>query len=60
MCDKFTAEIDEESGYAEFGFNTAWGPADGIYRKITEDFPDVSISWFYDEPGMEFAGYLPN
>ena len=58
MCDKFTAEIDE--GWAEFGFNTAWGPPQGIYEKITEDFPDVGISWFYDEPGMEFAGYLPN
>ena len=32
----------------------------GIYDKIKEDFPDVGISWFYDEPGMEFAGYLPN
>ena len=60
MCDKCTADIDEESGYAEFGFNTAWGPASGIYEKITEDFPDVGISWFYDEPGMEVAGYLPN
>ena len=60
MCDKCTADIDEESGYAEFGFNTAWGPASGIYEKITEDFPDVGISWFYDEPGMEIAGYLPN
>ena len=26
----------------------------------TYNFPDVGISWFYDEPGMEFAGYLPN
>ena len=58
MCDKYTAEIEE--GYAEFGFNTAWGPPQGIYEKITEDFPDVGISWFYDEPGMEVAGYLPN
>ena len=58
MCDKFTADI--EDGYAEFGFNTAWGPPQGIYEKITEDFPDVNISWFYDEPGMEIAGYLPN
>ena len=58
MCDKFTPEIDE--GWAEFGFNTAWGPPQGIYEKITEDFPDVGVSWFYDEPGMEFAGYLPN
>ena len=58
MCDKSTAEVDE--GWAEFGFNTAWGPASGIYEKITEDFPDVGVSWFYDEPGMEVAGYLPN
>ena len=58
MCDKFTAEIDE--GWAEFGFNTAWSPASGIYDKIKENFPDVGISWFYDEPGMECAGYLPN
>ena len=58
MCDKFTADI--EDGYAEFGFNTAWGPPQGIYEKITEDFPDVGVSWFYDEPGMQFAGYLPN
>ena len=58
MCDKYTAEIEE--GYAEFGFNTAWGPPQGIYEKITEDFPDVGISWFYDEPGMETAGYLPD
>ena len=21
----------------------------GIYEKITEDFPDVGVSWFYDE-----------
>jgi len=58
MCDKFMADIEEDT--AEFGFNTAWGPADGIYHKIKENFPDVGISWFYDEPGMEVAGYLPN
>ena len=58
MCQKSTAEVDE--GWAEFGFNTAWAPASGIYDKIVEDFPDVGISWFYDEPGMECAGYLPN
>ena len=39
MCDKYTAEIEE--GWAEFGFNTAWGPPQGIYEKITEDLPDV-------------------
>ena len=58
MCDKWSVDI--EDGYAEFGFNTAWSPPYGIFDKIKEDFPDVGISWFYDEPGMEFAGYLPN
>ena len=24
-------------------------PPQGIYEKITEDFPDVGVSWFYDE-----------
>ena len=52
------AEVDES--YAEFEFQTAWGPASGIFDKIKEDYPDVGISWFYDEPGMEIAGYLPN
>ena len=58
--DRSEGDIDEECGYAEFEFHTAWGPADGIYNKIAEDYPDVSVSWFYDEPGMECAGYLPN
>ena len=53
-----TIDIEEDS--AEFTFNTAWGPADGIFDKIREDYPDVGISWFYDEPGCEIAGYLPN
>ena len=26
--------------------------------KIIEKFEDADIQWFYDEPGMEFAGYL--
>ena len=58
MCDKSTAEIDE--GWAEFEFLTAWAPPYGVFDKIKENFPDVGISWFYDEPGMECAGYLPN
>ena len=52
------SEVDES--YAEFEFQTAWAPASGIFDKIKEDYPDVGISWFYDEPGMEIAGYLPN
>jgi len=35
-----------------------WCPPEGIYRKVKELFPDLDISWFYDEPAMQFAGYL--
>ena len=49
---------DEESDYISFEFDTAWAPPEGVVRKLRDKYPDVSISWFYDEPGMEFAGYL--
>jgi len=39
-------------------FDTAWSPPEGICSKLRELFPNVSISWFYDEPGCEIAGYL--
>ena len=44
----------------ECEFETAWSPAEGIFHALREQFPDVEISWFYDEPGMQFAGYLNN
>ena len=43
-----------------YRFDTPWGPPEGIYLALKEQFPEVYISWFYDEPGMEFSGYLPN
>ena len=49
---------DEESDYVTFSFDTAWAPPEGVVRELRDKYPDVSISWFYDEPGMEFAGYL--
>ena len=54
------ADVEEEYGSATFEFNTAWGPAEGIYQYIVDHYPDVDVSWFYDEPGCEIAGYLPN
>ena len=45
-----------ESFTAEF--ETAWSPPEAICHALREMFPDMCISWFYDEPGMEFAGYL--
>ena len=55
------AECDEvESNCFECEFETAWSPAEGIYYALREQYPDVEISWFYDEPGMQVAGYLNN
>ena len=39
-------------------FNTAWSPPEEVCNAIREQFDDLSISWFYDEPGCEIAGYL--
>ena len=50
--------LDETSFECEF--ETAWSPAEGIFYALQEKFPDVKCTWFYDEPGMEFAGYLPH
>jgi len=52
----------DEPGTLELAFDTAWSPPQGIHDAleaiIAEQDLDVHISWFYDEPGMQFAGYL--
>ena len=48
----------DDDGYVQYEFMTAWGPPEGIYFTLVEKFPDLSISWFYHEPGCELAGYL--
>ena len=49
---------DDDPDCTEIECNTAWSPPEAICDKIREDYPAVSVSWFYDEPGMEIAGYL--
>ena len=49
---------DHDPDQLEVEFNTAWSPPEAICHQIREDYPDVSVSWFYDEPGCEIAGYL--
>jgi hypothetical protein len=44
--------------FAQFEFHSPWAPPVQIYEFLFKNFPDVSISWFYDEPGMAFCGYL--
>ena len=53
-----SVDIEAEEDMLEINFNTAWSPPESICHKLREMFPDVSISWFYDEEGMEVAGYL--
>ena len=47
-----------DSECIEFEFSTAWSPPEEICFRLREMFAEVNISWFYDEPGMEVAGYL--
>jgi len=54
--DVVVTEDDPEQ--LEIEFNTAWSPPTAICNQIREDFPDIAVSWFYDEPGCEIAGYL--
>ena len=53
-----------DEGMIEISFETPWGPAEGIYNHLVEwaeeEKVGLNISWFYDEPGMQFAGYLGN
>lgn len=48
---------DDEYSF-EIYFETAWAPAEGIYYELRDKYPDVDITWFYDEPGCMVAGYL--
>jgi len=49
---------DDDPDCTEIEFNTAWSPPEAICHAIREQYPDLSVSWFYDEPGEEIAGYL--
>lgn len=54
-----SSDFDDDNS-AQWEFDTAWSPPQGIYDYLADRFPELSISWFYDEPGMQFAGYLNN
>ena len=57
--DAYDVEVtDDDPDQFEVTFNTAWSPPEAICNALREQYPDLSISWFYDEPGCELAGYL--
>ena len=53
-------DFEDTGDSVRLEFDTAWCPPNGIYEKLVEEFPDISISWFYREEGQQFAGYLPD
>ena len=58
--DCYSLEIDDTDlphGF-EVNFETAWSPPEEVCYAIKEQYDDLSVSWFYDEPGCELAGYL--
>ena len=57
-CYDLTIDEDELPNGFTAEFNTAWSPPEEVHSAISEQFDDLSMSWFYDEPGMEVAGYL--
>lgn len=54
--------LDESEDTYEVEFSTAWAPPEVaihyLRRWMVDNKLTASLSFFYDEPGMEFAGYL--
>ena len=44
--------------HVRYRFDTAWGPPDGIYEELVNQFPMLNINWFYEEENMEVVGNL--
>ena len=55
-CSELCVEYADDE-QLELTFSTAWSPPEGIIEKLREKYPDLTFSCFYDEPGMEVAGY---
>ena len=51
--------VEDSEDFIQLEFDTAWSPPSGIYEAIVDKYPDLSISWFYREDGVQMAGWLP-
>lgn len=51
------SDVDYSEGDTMMFINgySAWGPAEGLWKKISKDF-NLSVTCEYSEPGMGFAG----
>lgn len=50
-------DLKEEQGSMSMFFQTAWGPALGVYRELAKRF---CIEGYFIEPGVEFCGQFSN
>ena len=41
-----------------YSFNTAWGPPNKWFTKLTEKYTNFEIRLEYEESGMDFAGFM--
>ena len=54
----YNGKIDyEDDEYIVYRFDTAWSPPEPVIQALREKFEEVNITAFFDEPGMEIAGY---
>ena len=50
--------LEEESTFLQYRFESPWSPPANFIEKVAEDFPDLTFTLEYYEPGMGFAGRL--
>jgi hypothetical protein len=50
-------QLGAQDDYLDLHFNTAWSPPMPWVKALREAFPDATITAFYDEPGVQAAGY---
>jgi hypothetical protein len=50
-------EVETDGESLVYRFSTAWSPPQPVIAVLREHFPDAAIIAFFDEPGMEEAGY---
>ena len=48
---------NEDDEFIVYTFDTSWSPPEPVIFALRNKFPDVGITAFFDEPGMEIAGY---
>lgn len=51
-------DVREVDGGAEYSFCSAWAPPIPVIARLSTLFADATVGIAYDEPGMDFGGYV--